>query len=202
MRASPLIFVRCACALPHDHHGTHHERIPNGLTTSLKKPRSDSFDSKRKPGSFSGRLQDVARLLLARLQVLSSFRFNRPERCRVLCPNDTCDRCVISVICFACRAIGIPAIISRYCHPINSDAMSSAPPPPCARICQFSFFGSIPWNRRRLFRHTSHRSPVHRPDVCCWYLCQTYHEFEWHRPLGSCGPVPPATFALPRKRPL
>ena len=144
----------------------------------------------------------AARSAAASCKVLSSFRFNRPERCRVLCPNDTCDRCVISVICFACRAIGIPAIISRYCHPINSDAMSSAPPPPCARICQFSFFGSIPWNRRRLFRHTSHRSPVHRPDVCCWYLCQTYHEFEWHRPLGSCGPVPPATFALPRKRPL
>ena len=66
-------------------------------------------------------------------QTLSSFHFNRPARCRGLRPNDTCDRRIISVICFACRAIGIPAIISRYCHPINSNAISSAPPPPCAR---------------------------------------------------------------------
>ena len=57
----------------HASDGTHHERIPNGLTTSLKKPRSDSFDSKRKPGSFSGRLQDVARLLLARLLQVAKF---------------------------------------------------------------------------------------------------------------------------------
>ena len=120
--------------------GTHHEPDPNGLITCKEtKVRFVRLEKEtRKFFRKTARRPTLARFIQpAAPQTLSSFHFNRPARCRGLRPNDTCDRRTISVICFACRAIGIPAIISRYCHPINSDAMLSAPPPPCARICRF-----------------------------------------------------------------
>ena len=122
-----------------DHRWTHHGRDPNGLIT-CKETKVRFVRLEKETRRFSRKIARRRSLdcSLARLQVLSSFCFNRSERCRVLRPKYTCNRSVVSDICFACRAIGIPAIISRYCHPINSDAMSSAPPPPCARICRFS----------------------------------------------------------------